>query len=75
MNFTPTCSAQFREVHAKILEPTFAHYTQLIGRSEQVLNHVLPVLARAKLGLNIVVDYFPEGASPDPCRSNALPGR
>lgn len=33
--------------------------------AEQVLNHVLPVLARAKPGVNIVADYFPDSAPPD----------
>ena len=33
--------------------------------AEQVLNHILPALARAKPGVNIVADYFPESAPPD----------
>ncbi len=33
--------------------------------AEQVLNHILPALARVKPGVNVVVEYVPELGGPD----------
>ncbi|HET6918812.1 MAG TPA: hypothetical protein VFI46_05015 [Jiangellaceae bacterium] len=35
------------------------------AQAEQVLNHVLPALAKVKPGVTVTVDYLPESTSPD----------
>ena len=33
--------------------------------AEQVLNHILPVLAKVKPGVEVMVEYVPDSSAPD----------